>query len=168
MKRLLIGAIVGALAGTLFGFALGIFIYPFWFLNEAATEQLVQNSARVELAKGEFIQANPSDPVHYGKGHVTLYGEGDGRKTVHLADDFQVGPGPAFHVYLVDHAKVRSAEDFKNSKKLDLGKIRAFKGSQIYPVPASADIASFKSVVVWCEDFSVLISPATLIAEKRS
>ncbi len=168
MKRLLFGTAVGALAGTLFGFALGIFIYPFWFLNDAATEQLVQNSARVELAKGEFIHANPSDPVHYGKGHVTLYGEGDSRKTVHLADDFQVGPGPAFHVYLVDHAKVRSAADFKSAGKIDLGKIRAFKGSQIFPVPASADMSAFKSVVVWCEDFGVLISPATLVAEKRS
>ena len=60
MKRFLFGA----LAGILLGFALGIFIYPFWFLNEAATEKLVENTARVEIAKGEFIQANPSDPVH--------------------------------------------------------------------------------------------------------
>ncbi len=164
MKRFLFGA----LAGILLGFALGIFIYPFWFLNEAATEKLVENSARVEIAKGEFIQANPSDPVHYGKGHVTLYNEGDGRKTVHLGNDFQVGPGPAFHVYLVDHAKVRKAEDFNSAKKLDLGKIRAFRGSQVFPVPASADIAAFKSVVVWCEEFGVLISPATLIKGKSS
>jgi hypothetical protein len=164
MKRILIGAIVGAL----FGFALGIFIYPFWFLNEAATEQLVQNRARVEIAKGEFIHANPSDPVHYGQGHVTLYNEGDGRKTIHLADDFQVGPGPAFHVYLVDHAKVRSKKDFKDASKVDLGKIRAFKGSQVFPVPASADMSTFKSVVVWCEEFGVLISPATLNSSKGS
>jgi hypothetical protein len=164
MKRILIGAIVGAL----FGFALGIFIYPFWFLNEAATEQLVQNRARVEIAKGEFIHANPSDPVHYGQGHVTLYNEGDGRKAVHLADDFQVGPGPAFHVYLVDHAKVRSKKDFKDASKVALGKIRAFKGSQVFPVPASADMSTFKSVVVWCEEFGVLISPATLNSSKGS
>ena len=164
MKRFLFGAI----AGLLFGFALGIFIYPFWFLNEAATEQLVENSARVEIAKGEFIQTNPSDPVHYGKGHVTLYSEGDGRSSVHLGNDFQVGPGPAFHVYLVDHAKVRSAKDFNDAKKLDLGKIRSFRGSQIFPVPASADIAAFKSVVVWCQEFGVLISPATLNKGKSS
>lgn len=122
MKRLLIGATAGALAGTLLGFALGIFIYPFWFLNNAATEQLVQNNARVEIAKGEFIHANSSDPVHYGQGHMTLYNEGDGRKTIHLADDFQVGPGPAFHVYLVDHTKVRSKNDFNEAKKLTLAK----------------------------------------------
>lgn len=168
MKRLLIGATAGALAGTLLGFALGIFIYPFWFLNNAATEQLVQNNARVEIAKGEFIHANPSDPVHYGQGHVTLYNEGDGRKTIHLADDFQVGPGPAFHVYLVDHTKVRSKNDFNEAKRTDLGKIRAFKGSQIFPVPASADMSTFKSVVVWCEEFGVLISPATLNSSKGS
>ena len=60
-----------------------------------------------------------------------------------------------------------SAEDFTTASKLDLGKIRAFKGSQVFPVPASADIAAFKSVVVWCEKFGVLISPATLMVEKR-
>ncbi len=164
MKRFLFGGILGCL----FGFALGIFIYPFWFLNEAATEQLVQNSARVELAKGEFIHANPSDPVHYGKGHVTLYDEGDGRKTLHLAEDFKVGPGPAFHVYLVDNTKVRTKADFNDAAKIDLGKIRAFKGSQVFPVPASADMSTFKSVVVWCREFGVLISPATLVKGQSS
>jgi hypothetical protein len=49
---------------------------------------------------------------------------------------------------------------------VDLGRLRAFKGSQRYAVPAGLDLSSFRSVVIWCEQFSVLISPADL-ATKR-
>ncbi len=49
---------------------------------------------------------------------------------------------------------------------VDLGRLRAFKGSQRYAIPAGLDLARFQSVIVWCEQFSVLISPADL-APKR-
>jgi hypothetical protein len=39
---------------------------------------------------------------------------------------------------------------------------RAFKGSQRYAIPAGLDLAKFQSVIVWCEQFSVLISSADL------
>lgn len=162
MKRTFLGIIIGGIGGTLLGFAIGVFVYPFWFLNDVASEKLVHDNARIELAKGKFIHVNPSDPVHWGKGGVTLYRGGDGRSIVHLEDDFQVGPGPAFHLYLVDHAKVRSAAEFKTAEKIDLGRIRAFRGSQIYSVPTLADITAFKSAVIWCKEFGVLISPARL------
>ena len=45
---------------------------------------------------------------------------------------------------------------------VDLGRLRAFKGSQRYAIPAGLDLAKFQSVIVWCEQFSVLISPADL------
>jgi len=45
---------------------------------------------------------------------------------------------------------------------VDLGRLRAFKGSQRYAIPAGLDLVKFQSVIVWCEQFSVLISPADL------
>ncbi|WP_202882847.1 DM13 domain-containing protein [Microvirga tunisiensis] len=45
---------------------------------------------------------------------------------------------------------------------VDLGPLRAFKGSQRYAVPNGVDLAQFDSVVIWCREFSVLISPADL------
>ena len=33
---------------------------------------------------------------------------------------------------------------------------------QNYPVPAGVKLADQKSVVVWCKEFGVLITPATL------
>jgi Electron transfer DM13 len=107
-------------------------------------------------ARGSFIHVNPSDPIHYGKGGVTVY-----QDLVHL-DDFEVGPGPAFHVYLVPAAEVRDEADVESAMFVDLGRLRAFKGSQNYPSPAGVDLAGYQSVVIWCERFGVLISPATL------
>lgn len=53
------------------------------------------------VATGEFIHADPSDPIHYGKGEVTVYDD-----VVHLGPNFEVGPGPKFHVYLVPNDTV--------------------------------------------------------------
>jgi len=161
MKRLIVIAVAG-LIGCAAGFGAGIFVYPFWFLTEPANEALSQNADRTVLAAGGFVHVNKSDPVHWGKGGVRVYREGEGRFAVHLQDDFEVGPGPRFHVYLVDHPMVASADDFRNSPKIDLGRLRAFKGSQIYPTPPGADASKFRSVVIWCKEFGVLISPAGL------
>jgi len=49
---------------------------------------------------------------------------------------------------------------------VDLGRLRAFKGSQKSPVPAGVDLTKFPSVVIWCQQFSVLISPADLSFEQ--
>ena len=49
---------------------------------------------------------------------------------------------------------------------IDLGGLRAFKGSQRYAIPAGVDLKNYQSVIIWCEQFSVLISPADLAAAK--
>ena len=81
---------------------------------------------------------------------------------VFLGEDFEVGPGPAFHVYLVPKASIRESSDVTGTMFVDLGKLRAFEGSQRYPIPAGVDLADFPSVVIWCRQFNVLISPADL------
>jgi len=162
MKRLIVIAAAG-LIGCAAGFGAGIFVYPFWFLTEPAHEVLADNADRTQLAAGNFVHVNKADPVHWGKGVARIYREGPGQSVVHLGDDFEVGPGPRFHVYLVDHPMVGSGDDFRSSAKIDLGRLRAFKGSQIYPVPHGADPLKFRSVVIWCKEFGVLISPASLM-----
>jgi hypothetical protein len=158
MKRLIVGAIIGGLLGIAVGFAIGVFVYPYIFLADVvATDQAPAAGQSQIVATGQFVHVNPSDPVHYGKGTVTVYED-----TVHLGSDFEVGPGPKFHVYLVPKKRVTSADDVETSMFIDLGRLRAFKGSQNYTVPAGVDLASYGSVVIWCEAFGVLISPAAL------
>jgi hypothetical protein len=150
---------LGGIFGTALGVALGFFFFPFVFPPPTATEQLTEADRSLLVATGTFIHANPSDPIHYGKGKVSVY-----QRTVFLEADFEVGPGPAFHVYLVPNANIRTATAVKDSMFVDLGGLRAFKGSQRYPIPAGVDLKNYPSVVIWCERFSVLISPADLVA----
>ena len=79
-----------------------------------------------------------------------------------LGEDFEVGPGPKYHVYLVPRMQIRSSGDLQGQMFVDLGRLRSFKGSQRYAIPAGLDLAKYQSVIIWCEQFSVLISPADL------
>ena len=163
MWRWLAVFLLGGVLGTAFGVALGFFLFPYVFPPPEAKEQLTQAEAGKLVAKGEFVHANPSDPIHYGKGDVSVY-----TGTVFLGEDFEVGPGPDFHVYLVPKANIRAESDVTDTMFVDLGRLRAFKGSQKYEIPAGVDLAKFPSVVIWCNQFSVLISPADLTLEPGS
>jgi len=158
--RAWMGFVLGGVLGAGAGFALGIFVYPYVFLGDiVATEQLDAARAGPLLAQGTFIHANPSDPIHHGKGKVSVY-----RDVLHLEPDFEVGPGPKFHVYLVPEARVTPSTRVAETMFVDLGRLRAFKGSQSYALPAGLRLADYPSVVIWCEQFGVLISPAALQA----
>src|SRR5262245_1909243 len=150
--------LVGGILGTGFGVALGFFLFPFVFPPPPAAEQLTEadRGARI-LAEGTFIHVNPSDRVHWGKGSVAVR-----QDNVYLQPDFEVGPGPKYHVYLVPKASIRANSDLRDQKFVDLGRLRSFKGRQRYAIPAGLDLSSFQSVIIWCEQFSVLISPADL------
>ena len=152
--------VFGGLLGTGFGFVVGIFVYPYIFLADIVGTETLPPGAQTVLARGEFIHADPSDPIHYGSGRMTVY-EG----LLHLETDFEVGPGPKYHVYLVPSAEVTSEAQVEGAMFVDLGRLKAFKGSQNYAIPAGVDISGFGSVVVWCEQFGVLISPAKLVFE---
>jgi hypothetical protein len=157
------GFLFGGLFGTLFGIAVGIFVFPYIFPPPEAMETLNTAEAGALVAKGSFVQPNPNDPVHTGKGDVSVYS-----RSVFLAENFEVGPGPDFHVYLVPAADIRSSSDVSDTMYVDLGRLRAFKGSQNYAIPAGVDLKKFPSVVIWCQQFSVLISPADLTFEQGS
>ena len=97
----------GGILGTGFGVALGFFLFPFVFPPPPAAEQLTETDQRGRVvAEGTFIHANKSDPVHWGKGSVTVR-----QDSVFLGEDFEVGPGPKYHVYLVPKAPIRSSGD---------------------------------------------------------
>ena len=157
MKRLLYGFVLGLALGGAGGFAGGIFSFPFLFPPPAGMETVGQRNPEQAVAHGRFIHANPADPIHYGRGGVTVYPD-----LLHLEADFAVGPGPKYHVYLVPAAEVTPETAVEDTMFVDLGRLKAFTGSQNYPVPEGTDLAAFPHVVIWCEQFDVLISPARL------
>ncbi len=152
--------LIGGLLGTGFGVAVGFFAFPYVFPPPPAMEILTAAQKTRLVARGDFIHANPADPIHYGEGKVQVY-----ERTVHLDRDFKVGPGPKFHVYLVPKAQIRATGDLDGLMYVDLGRLRAFEGSQNYTIPAGVDLADYPSVVIWCAQFNVLISPADLRRE---
>jgi hypothetical protein len=163
VRAILVSFAVGAGLGIAGGVALGVFLYPYVFLADiVATEKPPTAAApaaaeRKVLARGTFIHANPSDPIHHGKGRVTVY-EG----VLHLEPDFEVGPGPKYHVYLVPEKDVVPSTNVARTMFVDLGRLKAFKGSQNYEIPPGVEVAKYGSAVIWCEQFGVLISPAKL------
>ncbi len=164
MGKLIVTFVLGGFVGVAGGIVLGIFIYPYIFLADiVATETVAGAETKTVVATGAFVHVDPADPLHYGKGAVTVYDD-----TVHLGSDFEVGPGPKFHVYLVPRDNVTSSSDVKNSMFVDLGRLRAFKGSQNFPVPGGVNLFDYRTVVIWCEQFGVLISPAALGIPEKS
>jgi hypothetical protein len=157
VRRWLTAFLLGCIFGTGFGVALGFFLFPFVFPPPPAAETLSASERTRIIARGTFIHANPSDPIHYGQGDVTLY-----ERAVFLEPNFKVGPGPKYHVYLVPKPGIRASGDVPDTMFVDLGRLRSFEGSQKYEIPAGLDIGKYQSVVIWCEQFSVLISPADL------
>lgn len=158
MRRYFLLLFTGLVLGGIGGFAGGIFVYPYLFLNDiVATEPIVDEPSHTLVATGRFIHANTSDPIHYGKGNVKAY-----QDLLRLEGDFEVGPGPKYHVYLVPEMEVTPSTAVEKTMFIDLGRLRAFKGSQNYPIPAGVDIKNYPHAVIWCEQFSVLISPARL------
>lgn len=165
MAKTLLTIIFSLLVGVFIGAAGTVFFYPFLFPPPEVNEQVHDIDSKKVFATGTFIHPNPSDKLHYGKGTVSIY-ELKGRYEVFLGKNFQVGPGPAFHVYLSELSNIKSKAAFQKGletgKNYDIGILKSFKGSQVYPVPANVDMNRIKSVVVWCKSFHQLITSADL------
>ena len=158
VKSIFLGVAIGAVVGGGGGFALGIALFPFLFPPPEVNEALIGKSDADVLARATFIHANPADPVHYGRGAATVYAD-----LVRLEADFEVGPGPKFHVYLVPEADITAETNVETTRFVDLGRLKAFSGSQNYAVPPGVDPLAYRTVVIWCEQFNVLISPAAIM-----
>ena len=110
------------------------------------------------VAMGNFVDA---DAVHKGAGQATLYRLPDDRHVLRF-EDFRTTNGPDLVVYLATHPAPTEASDITDGGFLSLGKLKGNVGNQNYVVPAGTAIDEFNSVVIWCELFDVLFSPAAL------
>jgi hypothetical protein len=96
------------------------------------------------------------DAIHNGKGPVRVVEVG-GQRFVRF-EEVAITNAPDIHVYLSRDTGGKWVE----ATSLYLGALKATNGSFNYDVPAGADLSSYKSVVVWCRAFSVLITWADL------
>ena len=69
-------------------------------------------------------------------------------------ENFETINGPNLHIYL--------SADLEANDYVDLGKIKATKGSVNYNLDSSIDTEKYNKVLVWCVPFKVLFSYAEL------
>jgi len=125
--------------------------------DRVASENMSANTPRA-IARGQFVDA---DVIHKGSGQATLYELPDGSHVVRF-EDFRTTNGPALVVYLAKHPSPAEARHVTDGGYLRLGKLKGNVGNQNYTVPAGTNIDDYNSVVIWCELFGVLFSPAAL------
>ncbi len=110
------------------------------------------------IASGAFQDADRS---HQGAGTATLAQTSDGRVVLQFTD-FEVTRGPDLEVWLVADAAPGTSAAVLGSQWVSLGALQSASGAQTYEVPADVDVSAYGSVVIWCEDFSVLFAVASL------
>lgn len=110
------------------------------------------------MASGQFQDA---DARHQGAGTATLAQTSDGRIVLQFGD-FSVTPGPDLEVWLVAADAPSTSAAVLASQWVSLGSLQSASGAQTYEIPANVDASAYGSVVIWCEDFSVLFAVASL------
>jgi len=118
----------------------------------AATAASAPAGPRV-LAMGELGYI---DSIHNGTGPVRIVEVG-GQRFVRF-EDVAITNAPDVHVYLSRETGGKWAD----ATSLYLGALKATNGSFNYELPVAADLSAYRSVVVWCRAFRVLITWADL------
>ncbi len=157
MKKLIAVAFVAGLVGFVAGNAFWYLASPLWIDNVVSESASAADTAKV-LATGTFSDA---DAVHRGKGTATIYEGTAGQRTLRFTD-FEVTNGPDLEVWLVAADSVASNADVTGNAWVALGQLKGNIGDQNYDIPADVDLSKYRSVVIWCEQFGVLFSPAAL------
>ena len=97
---------------------------------------------------------------HDGRGTARIVQEGDAYFLEF--ENFRVDRGPQLRVWVAE-GPVTTNADGKAAAYIDLGRLQgARRASQRYELPEDFDLESAKSVVIWCEPFSILFSSADL------
>ena len=112
--------------------------------------------ARV-LASGEFQELNA---LHYGAGRATIYELADSTRILRF-EDFSSARGGDVRVVLARDPQPLSALQLGDDY-LDLGRLKGNIGDQSYFLPAERDLSLYRSAVVFCRQFNLSITVATL------
>lgn len=159
MFRFVIIAIPVFLIGFVSGGAAWYLFSPL-FIDDVVSEELPAGLVVSEVAAGRFRDA---DRAHRGQGTAQLLRTGTGAHLLRFTG-FEVTNGPDLEVWLVAEPDPQNSADVLASQWLSLGQLKGNIGDQTYLIPEGTDISAYGSVVIWCERFSVLFSPAPLVA----
>jgi len=109
------------------------------------------------ISTGQFQNASPR---YQSAGSATLAETSDGDIVLQF-NDFSVTPGPDLEVWLVAADAPGTSAAVLASEWVSLGVLQSPDGAQTYLIPEDVDVSDYGSVVIWCEDFSVLFAIAS-------
>lgn len=135
------------------------------FVNKTVNESLgavtaaaaASEATPMTLAAGMF-----HSNAHETKGTATVLDVGGGRRVLRLTD-FATSNGPDVRVYLVAAADVQDDATVKTAGFVELGPMKGNIGDQNYEIPATVDLAAYRTVTIWCKRFSVNFGSAPLV-----
>lgn len=76
--------------------------------------------------------------------------------------NFKTEPAPDLHVWLFSGVPTEKGTDLKKQPYLDLGTLKTDAKTASIAIPAGTDLSKYKSVVLWCDQFSVAFAAAEL------
>lgn len=136
------------------GFAVGIFTLPILIAPASPSSSAVELQSKQAQFKTEFKRdLKGSDFLHWGDGKVFI-----NHKSISFMGE--IAPGPDYKLYL-SPSFVDTKEEFLKIKEtsLNIGEVKTFKNF-IVPIPETADISKYNSLVIWCESFGAFITAA--------
>jgi hypothetical protein len=117
--------------------------------------------APVLLSSGTFVSQE-----HATTGTATIIRNPDGSRVLAL-ENLDTSNGPDVHVWLSAADAVEGFDGWflaGGAAYYDLGVIKGNQGNQVYDIPAEVDLGAYRSVSLWCLQFSVGFGAAQLVA----
>jgi hypothetical protein len=177
MKRLLV--IIGAVVVAA-GLVVGALVFKPWLLFvdvrvDDALPTISPPSASADPTPNPTADPAPAEPVllstgtftsheHTTSGTVSIIEQPDGSRVLAIAG-LDTSNGPDVHVWLSASDVVEGFDGWYvagGAPFLDLGPIKGNLGDQVYEIPADADLSQYRSVALWCVQFSVSFGAAQL------
>ena len=177
MKRtlLILGAIV-----VVAGLVVALVVLKPWLLFidvrvDDALPTFASPSATADPAPSDSPTPQPPEPQllstgtftsheHTTSGTVSIVEQPDGSRVLAIAG-LDTSNGPDVHVWLSASDVVEGFDGWfvaGGAPYLDLGLIKGNVGDQVYEIPADSDLSQYRSVALWCVQFSVSFGAAQL------
>jgi hypothetical protein len=112
-----------------------------------------------QLATGTLVSH-----AHDTSGTVRIVQNPDGTRVLSI-ENLSTSSGPDVHVWLSAADVVAGPGGNSTAGRagfLDLGLIKGNLGNQVYEIPAGVDLTKYRSVELWCVQFSVSFGAAQL------
>lgn len=106
------------------------------------------------IASGNFVNQEKRTT---GKAKIVNV---NGRRYLEFDKAFRTGNGPDVKIIL--HKNSSIPLNIKEGNYITLGRIKSFNGKQRYAIPNNVNLANYKSVGIWCEEFNATFGFASL------